>query len=333
MHPSSFQPRLFKAVLAGALPPLIGLALAAPSQNQIMAAGVGFCLSLAGGWALAQHLATKMAEESAAEIEASKPPDYGKDLQDLRFAVRESLPPLLGTAEKLARLTDDHQQRAATTTSAAAEATESAGAIASATTEMNSAIAEIERQAEDAAQIAGQAVEKAHTADNAVKTLADHTDKIIAMVELIRAVAQKTNLLALNASIEAARAGEHGRGFAVVAQEVKALAKQTAEATSKIDEQMSDVRLSSGTAREEMQGIEDVIKRINAITLTIKGALQQETAATHEIAASAHKTTKATNSVTEGISHLLVTTEEIRAACVAIDQRIETLSSTVKARN
>jgi methyl-accepting chemotaxis protein len=327
MTPSHFQPRLFLSVLVGAAPPLAALALTDPTPTQWLVAGGTSCLVLTGGWALSQYFAAKLAHETDLALAAQKGPDYEGALRALRAAIDQNVAPTLAVTHKLSKLTDDHQQKATSTTSAAAEATESASAIASATTEMNSAIAEIERQSEDASQIAAQAVEKASSADHAVRNLTEHTDKILAMVELIRAVAQKTNLLALNASIEAARAGEHGRGFAVVANEVKALAKQTAEATSKIEEQMSDVRQSSGEAREQMVGIQDIIARINDITLTIKGALQQETTATHEIASSAQRTTNATTAVTDGISHLLVTTEEIREACVAVDEKIALLAA------
>lgn len=328
MTPTYFQPRLFLAALAGALPPLVGLALGAPDATQKMIGGGAFCITLAGGWILSRLLAERMAKETKEAFEESKGPDYGPALKTLKEKLAQALPPLAEETKRLTKLTDDHEEKAEVTTSAAARATESATAIASATNEMTSAIEEIERQSEDASQIAAQAVEKTSSADQAVKTLAGHTDKIITMVELIRAVAQKTNLLALNASIEAARAGEHGRGFAVVAQEVKALAKQTAEATAKIDEQMSDVRMASGQAREAMQGVQEIIQKINDVALTIKGALQQETTATHEIANCAETTTLETNKVTDGVSHLLVTTEEIRTVCEAVAEKTKNLSAT-----
>jgi methyl-accepting chemotaxis protein len=189
---------------------------------------------------------------------------------------------------------------------------------------MKVAIQEIERQAEQASSVAGEAVDKAQGADQSVTTLVDHMKGVGMVVDLIHSVAERTNLLALNAAIEAARAGEHGRGFAVVAHEVKALAGQTAEATKQIESKIAEMQSFSSNARQEMQNVQHVIQQINAITLAVKSALQQQTAATGEIAASSQATTTATESVTTGISHLLVTTEEIRRACVDMAEKAHT---------
>ena len=110
---------------------------------------------------------------------------------------------------------------------------------------MSASIAEISRQVDESNRIAGEAVEQAQITDARISELSKAAVRIGDVVSLIATIAEQTNLLALNATIEAARAGKSGRGFAVVAQEVKALASQTAKATSDISSQISSMQLAT----------------------------------------------------------------------------------------
>jgi len=234
---------------------------------------------------------------------------------------------LLKQSQKLLKLTDDHQTKAASATSAAAQATENSNIITGAIDEMNAAILEIDRQSDDATTIADQAVTKTKTVYKSSADLAEKSDAILSVVELIQNIARHTNLLALNATIEAARAGEQGKGFAVVANEVKTLANQTAQATTKIEEQVTDIIQSSHDVKDQMSSIEKTIDKISSITMTIKKSLDEETNATKEIARSAHETNKATENVTVAISHMLVTTEEIRRDIEALSTESKNIIS------
>lgn len=93
-----------------------------------------------------------------------------------------------------------------------------------------------------------------------VKRLGESSQKISGVVNLINEFAAQTNLLALNASIEAARAGEEGRGFAVVADEVRSLARQSAEATTEIENLVADIQAETNDVVEAMEtGTEQVV--------------------------------------------------------------------------
>src|SRR5207302_11478693 len=110
------------------------------------------------------------------------------------------------------------------------------------------------------------------------------------------------NLLALNATSEAARAGEAGRGFAVVAQEVKALATQTAKATDEISGQIAGIQSATHDSVAAIKEIGRTIARIAEIAAAITAAIEQQGAATREIARNVQEAARGTSQVAENIT-------------------------------
>lgn len=173
--------------------------------------------------------------------------------------------------------------------------------VAAATEELSASSLEIGAQMEHAARLAELAVTDAAHASDTVDNMAAAAEKVGEVVQVIKDIAEQTNLLALNATIEAARAGEAGKGFAVVASEVKALANQTAKATEDIAAQVAGIQdVTAGTVRV-IQQISSRIEEIKNVTAVIAAAVQEQTAATGEISRNVQEASTGTAEITSTI--------------------------------
>jgi methyl-accepting chemotaxis protein len=206
------------------------------------------------------------------------------------------------TAQSMSSSAIQTNQQASSVAAAAEEASAGVQTVAASAEELTASIGEITRQVAQSAKMTEQAVADARQTDTIVRALAEGATKIGRVVDLINSIAGQTNLLALNATIEAARAGDAGKGFAVVASEVKSLANQTAKATDEISARVTQLRDSTKEAVEAIGGIVDIVAQVGLIAAAIAAAVEEQRAATAEIAKTTHETSVSTQDVSANIA-------------------------------
>ncbi|MEO5374932.1 MAG: methyl-accepting chemotaxis protein [Alphaproteobacteria bacterium] len=246
-------------------------------------------------------------------------------------AMRDAAHAMEGAVQQVGRQSQSAAQ-------AADSATGSVDSVAAAAEELSSSVKEISRQMASSVEIASTAVEEAAHVNEMVQGLSKAADRIGEVVKLITAIASQTNLLALNATIEAARAGDAGKGFAVVANEVKSLANQTARATEEIGDQVNGIQAATRDAVGMIETITQTIGRINEISTGIASAVEEQSAATQEIARSAHNASVGTRQVSDdvgSVSEMVVDTErrssEVKTSAAHVRERVEQMRTAVDA--
>jgi len=156
--------------------------------------------------------------------------------------------------------------------------------MATSVEELSASINQIANNAGDANKIASEATVKSGDATNVMNKLGTAAKEIGQVTDVIKKIADKTNLLALNATIEAASAGDAGKGFAVVAGEIKELANQSARSADDIARRIGDIQVGAGEAVTVMNGVSEIITRINNSVEVITSHVDQQTKASNEIA-------------------------------------------------
>ncbi len=295
-----------------------------------------------------EALIAKKASDDAANAEAAvkaaraqristATSDFETMIGELVGSLSSASTELEASATTMTKTSDVTMSLSDSAATASRTVTENIQAVAAATEEITSSVNEIGRQVHESNRIAGTAVSQAQRTDASIAKLSLAAGRINDVVKLIAEVAEQTNLLALNATIEAARAGEAGRGFAVVASEVKALATQTAKATAEIDMQVADMQSATKDTVAAIKEIGSTITLISEVSSAIAAAVEQQGAATMEIARnvqqSAQLSTKVASEVTEvsrGSSETSSASGEVLTAAHSLARESDHLKSRVE---
>ena len=183
--------------------------------------------------------------------------------------------------------------------------------VSTATEEMTITISEIAKNSESARNVSSRAVTQTQSASEKIDRLGKAAQEIGKITEVITEISEQTNLLALNATIEAARAGEAGKGFAVVANEIKELARQTADATLKIKTQINDIQDSTSETVNEIAQIISIIAEINDFVSIIATSVEEQSITASEISNNISQASSGISDVNQNVSQSSVSATEV----------------------
>ncbi len=206
------------------------------------------------------------------------------------------------------------------------QAADSVNMVANAAEEMTATINEIAQNSEKASSITGGAVVQTQSASNKVDELGSAANEIGQVVEAITEISEQVNLLALNATIEAARAGEAGKGFAVVANEIKDLAKQTAEATLEIKGKIGAIQGATHATVTEIDQISKIINDVNEIVSSIASAVEEQSATTRDIAGNVAQAAQGLKTMNENVGTSSAAADDIANDINGVSQSANEMS-------
>ena len=247
----------------------------------------------------AQAAASVEAAAAARRARQTLAAEFEADVGAIVDAVAQSATHMQKAASGMSDRMDGASARALDVAAASEQASVNVQAVAGAAEELASSIAEISRQVDAAAACAQHAATLSERSGRLVTGLATAAQSIDAVTSMISTIASQTNLLALNATIEAARAGAAGKGFAVVATEVKSLATRTGHATEDISRHIAAMQGATDDTVAAIREIGTIVGQFTEIATTIAAAVEQQGAATREIARNVQEAAQGTITVSQ----------------------------------
>jgi methyl-accepting chemotaxis protein len=254
-------------------------------------------------------------------------------IEQFRKSVEHALTRLREAAGRLENTSSELNDAADAVSSEARDAENSIGTaslnvttVANSIEELAASIGEIAAQATKSTEVAGRAVAESKRTVITMSDLGNAANRIGEVMGLIQAIAEQTNLLALNATIEAARAGEAGRGFAVVASEVKSLAAQTARATEDIATQIGSIQSATTDAAQAIEQVSSIIDDMSAIATTVAATVEEQNSAVASIAEGVNRASIEARTGAESMSRVAGASTGARATATDVKALADALA-------
>ena len=242
------------------------------------------------------------------------------ELSDLSSQMSSSADITSNKSNSVASAAEEMSSNMNSVSAATEQSSTNVSIVATAAEEMTATIGEIAENSEKARSMTDNAVSQAKGASVKIDELGAAAQDISRVTEVITDISEQTNLLALNATIEAARAGESGKGFAVVANEIKALAKQTADATQDIKNKIESVQGSTSEAVAQIDTILETISDVNEMVTNIASAVEEQSITTKEIAGNVAQAALGIQEVTDNVAQSSTVAGEISKDIVEVNQ-------------